>query len=318
MIMMQNVNEHEQDASSETLSQHCLGAIFPRLREKEFEALAKDIKEHGLLEEIVLFEGKVLDGWNRHLACRKAGVEPKYIDYAGGDPLGFVISRNIRRRQLTAGQLALAAARVSTLPIGSNQYYSHEGLPIGTAAKLFGIGERSVARAKVVLGKGIKGLIDAVESGQLKISHAAEIAEHSSDQQQAMQLNSWRMPSPQVTACTPVSESNALEKSGPVDQELDSAPGRQVPMADCSTDCQNEIPAAMKEALASCHEAPPAVPAGMLERTDSPSSSSRAALRHYDRFSSRWRKNNAGHWKALSPQLQVRFIAEELSYTVKT
>jgi hypothetical protein len=316
MSMMETAHEHNPDASSKGLSQHPLGAIFPPLSEEEFDALAKDIKEHGLHEEIVLYEEKVLDGWNRHLACRRVGAEPKYIVYTGHDPRGFVISHNIRRRHLTASQRALVAARVSTLPLGSNQYDGHQGLPVGRAAELFGVGERSVARAKVVLASAIKEVIDALESGQLTVSRAAKIAQRSKDQQRAMQLNSWRMPSPQVTTCTPAIETNALVKSGPV-QELDSALGIAGPLADGSTDCQNEITAAPEEALPPSHEAPLAVPAGIVERVDTPTSLSRADIKRYDKLTSRWRKHNVRDWKALPTDLRIRFITEELHYAVK-
>jgi len=44
-----------------------------------------DIKENGLVEFIVLHEGKILDGRNRYNACNDAGVEPKFVEYEGED-----------------------------------------------------------------------------------------------------------------------------------------------------------------------------------------------------------------------------------------
>jgi hypothetical protein len=42
----------------------------------------------------------------------RAGVGPRFVDYDGDDPLGLVISLNVQRRDMTAGQRALVAARV--------------------------------------------------------------------------------------------------------------------------------------------------------------------------------------------------------------
>jgi DNA modification methylase len=85
--------------------------IYPMLAEEELDSLAKDIKVNGLMNPIVLFEGKVLDGRNRLMACKKAGVEPHFIKYrAKGSVISWVISQNSHRRHLTKGQKACAAA----------------------------------------------------------------------------------------------------------------------------------------------------------------------------------------------------------------
>ena len=38
---------------------------------------------HGLLEDIVTHEGKILDGWHRYLACLAKRVTPCFRPYAG-------------------------------------------------------------------------------------------------------------------------------------------------------------------------------------------------------------------------------------------
>jgi ParB-like chromosome segregation protein Spo0J len=86
---------------------HPLADIFPLMQGEDFTALVADIREHGLRESIVLYEGKILDGRNRYRACIEAGVEPAYPKTFTGDQadaVAFVISVNIRRRHLTLGQ----------------------------------------------------------------------------------------------------------------------------------------------------------------------------------------------------------------------
>ncbi|HMC88121.1 MAG TPA: hypothetical protein VKI17_01175 [Gemmataceae bacterium] len=61
---------------------------------------------HGLQEDIVVHEGKILDGRHRYLACLARQVAPRFRDYAGecGSPLDFVVARNCCRRHLTESQ----------------------------------------------------------------------------------------------------------------------------------------------------------------------------------------------------------------------
>lgn len=90
---------------------HEAAALFPMLGQAELRALAADIREYGQVEPIVLWEGKILDGRNRHAACQLANVEPRFRELTEcQSPTAFVISTNLFRRHLTALQRAAAAA----------------------------------------------------------------------------------------------------------------------------------------------------------------------------------------------------------------
>jgi len=134
--------------------------------------MADDIKQRGLLEPITTLDRTILDGRCRSLACAMAGTEPQFVEYSGDDPLGFVLSKNAHRRHLSESQRAMVAAKLVDLPVGANQH--SPGLPIGRAAELFKVGERSVARAKEVLRCGDQELVEAVESGRMPVSVAAK------------------------------------------------------------------------------------------------------------------------------------------------
>jgi hypothetical protein len=160
-------------ARHEPIPFHPFANIFPMLGEDRLHELAQDIKDHGLLESIVRHEGQILDGRGRFKACNMAGYQPEFQDYVGNDPLGYVVSRNLRRRHLTESQRAMVAAKVADLKRGANQH--SEGLPIGRTAHLLNVGERTVARAKEVMNRGVPELVSAVERGQVAVSAAAAI-----------------------------------------------------------------------------------------------------------------------------------------------
>ena len=77
---------------------HPFADILPLLEGEPFEALVADIKANGLLQAITIHGNMVLDGRNRLRACEAAGIEPRFVEYGGGDPLSFVLSQNLHRR----------------------------------------------------------------------------------------------------------------------------------------------------------------------------------------------------------------------------
>ena len=51
---------------------HPAAELFPLMDNVALAALIRDIKENGLQEPILLWEGKILDGRNRLKACERA------------------------------------------------------------------------------------------------------------------------------------------------------------------------------------------------------------------------------------------------------
>jgi ParB-like chromosome segregation protein Spo0J len=174
----------EADPAGPEMQVHPLAKIFPLPSEDDLRSLAEDIKQNGLLEPITTFQGVILDGRCRYLACGRAGVEPKFENYVGDDPLGYVISRNLHRRHLSESQRAIVAARIADLKIGANQRTA--GTPIGAAAKALNVSARSVTRAKEVVRRGVPELAKAVEGGEVSVSAAAEISRLSETEQREL------------------------------------------------------------------------------------------------------------------------------------
>src|SRR6516225_12119626 len=98
---------------SKILEPHPLAALFPELSPEELADLARDIRERGQLEPIILHKGLILDGHNRYRACQIAGVKPQTEEFnpkaTKRNPSEFGLSRNLRRRHLSVGQKAAIA-----------------------------------------------------------------------------------------------------------------------------------------------------------------------------------------------------------------
>lgn len=96
-------------SQTESYRTHPAAEIFPAMDQDQYGELLDSIRLHGLLEKIVLCDGKVLDGRHRLRACLEAGVETRFTKFQGDSPAEFVWSKNFARRHLTTGQRAAAA-----------------------------------------------------------------------------------------------------------------------------------------------------------------------------------------------------------------
>lgn len=95
---------------------HPICGLFPMMSPDEFSRLQRDIENNGLKVPIVVFDGQVIDGRNRLLACERAGITPQFSDWDGvGSLVGHVWSLNGERRDLTPSQRACIA--VEMLPL---------------------------------------------------------------------------------------------------------------------------------------------------------------------------------------------------------
>jgi N6-adenosine-specific RNA methylase IME4 len=163
---------------------HRFSELFPLLQGREFDELAADIKRNGLREPVWLHDGQVLDGRNRWRACQQLGVEAKTRVYTGDDPLAFVISLNLHRRQLSESQRAMVAAKIANMPQGARtDLASIEAMSQPQAAERLNVGRASVQRAREVLDHGAPELAAAVDAGVITVSAAADLAKRPAAEQ---------------------------------------------------------------------------------------------------------------------------------------
>ena len=160
-----------------TTEHHPLAALFPLMEGRAFADLRADIAAHGLLEPIVTYEGKVLDGRNRLRACVETDTTPVFREWKGKDPLAFVLSANLQRRHLDESQRAMVAAKLATLPRGANQHTEISACSQGKAGALLSVSSDSIQFARKVIDSATPELITAVEQGDVKVSQAAKLVD---------------------------------------------------------------------------------------------------------------------------------------------
>jgi ParB-like chromosome segregation protein Spo0J len=218
---------------------HPICLLMPSADEDELQSLTDDIRVYGLLDPIVLFEERILDGRNRVAACQSAGREPRYVEFVGTreEALMFVVSHNLKRRHLT--KQAIADALVAAE--GFNLHYTLPGLEAekeapesGEAQSVIKITEpktassRKLAQAaggvvshvmiaatRKVKEKGEPELQEAVKRGRIGVQDAAKVADLLPEQQKTIALS----PKPRRAAAEAAETvMNPLRAAGEVDR----------------------------------------------------------------------------------------------------
>lgn len=155
---------------------HPLAEVFPLIEGDEFDALVANIKAHGLREPITLYGGQILDGRNRARACQRAKVEIKTRNYKGKDPVGYVVSLNLKRRHLDASQRAVVADELATMKQGARTDLAEiSARSQAETAELLNVDRRSVQHARKVREKADPELVEAVKQGHVTVSAAASV-----------------------------------------------------------------------------------------------------------------------------------------------
>lgn len=169
-------------------SQHPLSSAFPAMTDNEFKELRNSIEVNGVLNPITIYEGMVIDGWHRYKAANEANVDcPETELDEWIDPKDFVLAQNKNRRHITAAQLAMATTQVYEWHPANRPNKSvvpTELLKTATElAKLAGVSESSIEKAKSILKNASEEVKEAVKSGKIGLEKAKAISKLPKDQQ---------------------------------------------------------------------------------------------------------------------------------------
>jgi len=169
--------------------------IFPALGQDELQGLADDIATNGLRNPIAMYQKKILDGRNRWEACKIAQVEPRFTEFDGDDPIGWVVSQNLVRRHLTASQRAVVA--FDLLPLLEKEAKQRQRLSRGrgkkgakTDATFPSNGKASEIAARIAksnpryvesvksINANAPELVERIRAGELNVTEAKKLAAH--------------------------------------------------------------------------------------------------------------------------------------------
>lgn len=155
------------------LEYHPYALVFPLMEGDAFTTLVEDIKENGLRESIMLFEGKILDGRNRYRALLELDhlfspvTAPKmFVQFDGDDAFDWVISKNLHRRHLSESQRAMIAAQMMESALKKNGHTP--GISLRSAAAMLNVSVRTTSRARELM-KREPFAVDLVKKGKRRI-----------------------------------------------------------------------------------------------------------------------------------------------------
>ena len=172
---------------------HELSALDGDMSEDDFKMLIDSIDINGVLEPVMFWEGKILDGWHRYLACQELKIASfRKMEYEGNDPSGYVFAKSLRKSKTPFERGALIVGlqnwetkrgRPSLSLKGlDGKSCTSTGLTISEQAAAAGVSESTIHHVKNIKG-GIPELEEAVKAKKISIKDAAEIARLPTEEQ---------------------------------------------------------------------------------------------------------------------------------------
>ena len=151
---------------------------FPTMQAEDFESLKASISRNGLLDPLLTWNGRVMDGRHRLKACKALGITPRVVELVGSYEAAksAAYANNINRRHLSTGQRALLAAQLASRKRGQTKS-SKQAAPALTqheAACLFAVGRDAVQKACRLLTLADTSILNQVRDGTMSL-HEADV-----------------------------------------------------------------------------------------------------------------------------------------------
>lgn len=158
---------------------HYFSSCWPDITGEEYEHLKDSIHVSGLRDAITLYEGQILDGWNRYRACNDMATPAHFVEFEGTpeEAEQFVEDKH-NRRSLTLTQRLTCIGLMRQRPsIGRPK--NTEGPSVLTAkdmAKKAGSSVRYAEHVNEAIAKGAPELVESMKSGKVGAEKAAAIS----------------------------------------------------------------------------------------------------------------------------------------------
>lgn len=92
--------------------------IFPEAKPDDYARLIDDIQTNGydVDQPVIVYQGAILDGWNRNKACVELSIKPSIRVFDGSDIEAIqLVMRTNKRRNLNSGQWATIAVEAEDI-----------------------------------------------------------------------------------------------------------------------------------------------------------------------------------------------------------
>ena len=163
-------------ANDAKYERHHLSEVWGNMPDNQFQEFVEEYKKDHKQQMVVLYEGKVLDGWHRYMASLTVGLEPFFNELnAGIDPVAYVIQHNGLRRHLEPSQRASIIVHLNDWAERGRPKTSTVAdlMPVMTNSQMAGeagVSERTITNARTAESGGLG---DAVRSGEMSATAAA-------------------------------------------------------------------------------------------------------------------------------------------------
>lgn len=143
----------------------------------EFASLRKSIVEYGQKDDIVLFDGQILDGRHRYQVCLELGLEPRTRVFEGTLQQAelFVIACSLHRN-LTPTQRAVVA-----------ESFWDDQIDVHAVSDRFGVNNRYVSEVRTIRRKS-RELYDQMRDGRINVSQAVVRLKHQTRQKEVRKV----------------------------------------------------------------------------------------------------------------------------------